>query len=200
MWWHSFCVLSLVIQSVFFQGLQGVILDLCSPHTMERFNSLCWTDRVSVCVCVCLCVLTLFLYLRDCLKELSQAVAMLALVHLQVKDAQETLPALEPQQDTVRIRMRNAEQWGPFQLIRKSQGYQATCPFHRGTDTAPRCRHFVSMRSEAAEDEEMCLRILQDWCLAYSHYDRKRTHLRHPAPAEIPSLSQLDHMCCVWLS
>lgn len=54
------------------------------------------------------------------------------------------------------------ESWGPFdgifKLIEKrsavtdTHGWEATCPYHRGTATAPRCRKFLRALSGSDED------------------------------------------------
>ena len=59
--------------------------------------------------------------------------------------------------------------WGCF-------GY-ATCPCHRGTDTARACKNFMAMRPE--EEDAMCILRLKAWCVAAPQYDRKYTSGSH---------------------
>lgn len=80
-------------------------------------------------------------------------------------------------------RIRHGQMWGPFRFIWKftasSRSIQATCPFHRGTHTAPLCRRTLTVREGKAD--ETLLR-LKAWCLAYSLFNRKCTHLAYCPP------------------
>ena len=91
----------------------------------------------------------------------------------------------------VSSRSTHGEPWGCFWFVLKftatSRGAQATCPFHRGTSTAPQCKKFFGLH-RGEEDLGLCILRLKAWCLAYSLYDRKRTHLAH-----VPRVEDLDH-------
>ena len=77
------------------------------------------------------------------------------------------------------VRGRTGEPWGCFWFVFKQNarhgGFQATCPFHRGTDTASQCKKFIAMQS--ADDKDQCILRAKMWCLSYSRYDRKYAHL-----------------------
>ena len=83
----------------------------------------------------------------------------------------------------------HGEPWGCFWFVLKtsgrSRGAQVTCPFHRGTDTAPACKKFMAMRPE--EEDVMCILRLKAWCVAAPQYDRKYKRLAH-----IPRDEDLD--------
>ena len=80
-------------------------------------------------------------------------------------------------------RIGRGQMWGPFRLIWKftasSRSIQATCQFHRGTHTAPLCRRTLTVREGKAD---VTLLRLKAWCLAYSQFDRKYTHLAYCPP------------------
>ena len=83
-----------------------------------------------------------------------------------------------------------SESWGPrgmFQFIVKRSGgttggWQAACPFHRGTPTAPKCRKYIPAASASEEDMQHAKVRAKAWCVAGGTYDRKYKHLRHPLP------------------
>ena len=68
--------------------------------------------------------------------------------------------------------------WGQFSIIKKGNGYQATCPYHKGTDTAPACKHFISFNPNDPTAATQCLNKLMLWCLAAPEWNRKRAHLK----------------------
>ena len=76
---------------------------------------------------------------------------------------------------------------GMFQFIVKRSGgttggWQAACPFHRGTPTAPKCRKYIPAASASEEDMQHAKVSAKAWCVAGGSYDRKYKHLRHPLP------------------
>ena len=97
-------------------------------------------------------------------------------------------------QDAPAQRIYHGGSWGPFHIVQKLTfgriGYEATCPYHRGTDTAKKCKHFIGV----ADVQEMteCEAKIKAWCIASQQYDRKRTHLRHrPALGDL-NLAELE--------
>ncbi len=78
----------------------------------------------------------------------------------------------------------HGEARGAFKLVFKISGawggYEATCPFHRGTETAAKCKKFIPMRH--ALDHDVCMSRHKGWCLAAQHLSRKGSELRF-APA-----------------
>ena len=90
----------------------------------------------------------------------------------------------DPEDHQPRRRQGVGEPWGAnglFQLIvkrsGKSQGWQATCPFHRGTPTAPKCRKFHPASSSSEVDMQRAKATAKAWCLAALQFDRKYKHL-----------------------
>ena len=103
-----------------------------------------------------------------------------------------------PAQREFRGRAHHGEPWGVFALIFKMQGahggFEATCPFHRGTDTAPRCRQFIPMHGP--DDHANCKLRAKVWCLAHQFYGRKRRHLRYqPQLDECPDPAAVEAAC-----
>ena len=101
----------------------------------------------------------------------------------------------------VRPRRQHGESWGPFHLIQKLTfgrlGYEATCPYHRGTDTAPKCKHFIGV--SFVGEMPVCELKIKAWCIASQNYTRKRTHMRHkPAPGDLDG-GELDRIRDVFL-
>ena len=106
-------------------------------------------------------------------------------------------PPAEEREGQRRIREGRGQGFGAgkcFSLISKpaSSGWQATCPFHAGTPTAPRCRHWIPAKSRSEEDMRAARVLAKAWCLAYSKYDRKHMHLAHRHTGPLPDEQVLD--------
>ena len=74
------------------------------------------------------------------------------------------------------VRRGGAGPWGPdgmFRLLRKAQGWEARCPYHKGTATAPACKKLCTVPGNLDEAERLC----KEWLVASTAYTRKRTHL-----------------------
>ena len=69
----------------------------------------------------------------------------------------------------------------------KGSGWQATCPFHRGTETAPLCRKMFGGKASP----DALLLMAKAWCVAADQFERKYTHLRH-LPNEEQDAAQLE--------
>ena len=72
-----------------------------------------------------------------------------------------------------------------FGIIQKrsSNGWQATCPFHRGSVTAPLCRKFIPATGPGEGEMAVAKAMAKEWCLHYDRYDRKHKHLNWVPPA-----------------
>ena len=82
-----------------------------------------------------------------------------------------------------------------FQFIQKgageAAGWQATCPYHKGTPTAPQCRKFIPAISDSDEHMAAALLIAKAWCVAARdpENDRKYKHSKSPLePMDEPVL------------
>ena len=85
--------------------------------------------------------------------------------------------------------------WGPFLLTYKAAGkgsWQATCPWHRGTEVNPRCKKTITVRAQGEDD--LTIRRLRQWCLLAARPDiiTKTQHLKVELPGETPSHEQLE--------
>ena len=69
--------------------------------------------------------------------------------------------------------------WHCFKFIWKNTGahghIEATCPFHRGTFSAPACRKTLAIPS--AEGLESTMLTLMAWCVIGPDHSRKHLHL-----------------------
>ena len=65
-----------------------------------------------------------------------------------------------------------------FSLNRKADGWEGSCPFQRGTATAPLCRKLVSVRG----DLDAAKRMIKEWLLSAPDYNRKYTHMGWQRP------------------
>ena len=76
------------------------------------------------------------------------------------------------------------EPWGPpgdpflFSIRRKAGGWEGSCPFHRGTATAPSCKKLVTVRGNL----NAAKRMIKEWLLRAPDYDRKYTHMGWEKP------------------
>ena len=91
-------------------------------------------------------------------------------------------PAPVAQGISRRGRQGRGDVWGAFSLIFKvngqTGGYEATCPFHRGTATAPKCKKWHRMFAGELDHVGALLRA-KIWCVSAMDYKRKRRHLRY---------------------
>ena len=88
-------------------------------------------------------------------------------------------------------RQRRGEEWPPFHFVRKGNGWEATCPYHRGTDSAPRCRKNIPAAGDTDEDIYKAYLIAKEWCLLAPTHTRKYSHLRD-LPTTHRSEAELD--------
>ena len=78
----------------------------------------------------------------------------------------------------------HGEPWGPFSLLYIAAGsgaWQATCPWHKGTSSAPRCKHQEGIRAKDGERGDALAKLrAKAWCIAGARPDikTKRQHLR----------------------
>jgi hypothetical protein len=73
--------------------------------------------------------------------------------------------------------------WGNFHLTFKRNaglygGFQGTCYWHKGTDTALYCKKFIQCPCE--DFELQTLNMIKAWCVSAPRYNRKRLHLQWP--------------------
>ncbi len=73
------------------------------------------------------------------------------------------------------VRLRQGQPWGEglFSFVEKVSaagcGYEATCSYHKGTETAPRCRKYIKAESASASDMATGLRMAKDrWHATHS--------------------------------
>ena len=64
---------------------------------------------------------------------------------------------------------------------------QATCPYHRGTDTAPKCRRTMAIPTK--DGLVATRKALKVWCIMGNDYDRKYVHLQCDLTAGVDALS-----------
>ena len=67
-----------------------------------------------------------------------------------------------------------------FEFIQKGAGWQAPCPDHNGTPTAPKCRKLIPAISDSDEHMAAALLIAKAWCVAAADTDRKHKNLKWP--------------------
>ena len=92
------------------------------------------------------------------------------------------------------------DSWSQFSFIPKpAQGrfgaWEATCPYHRGTESAPKCKKTINMTNASGDEAVKVHKLLQVWCLHSKHYTRKHKHLkwdRHPSDEELAAISLDD--------
>ena len=99
------------------------------------------------------------------------------------------------------------EPWGCFWFVPKDNigrhgGFEVTCPFHKGTPSALRCKKFFPM--DHALDQDQCQLRMKMWCLVAPERDRKRRHLRFdprtvtpmdPAEVEMRRIDEAPFFC-----
>ena len=94
-------------------------------------------------------------------------------------------------------RVGKGEPWGCFLITYKSSGqwggFQARCPFHKGTATAAQCKKFISIPGSTTADTENAILRVKAWCNAAPQFDRKRHHLKYIPPQDGFREEDLEH-------
>lgn len=88
------------------------------------------------------------------------------------------LPDLDTQ-NVLRARPGKGFKWGPHHIVWKSGGWEGTCPFHRGTKTAPKCKHWLPVGPDKDSNREL-LRV-KAWLVAgcFPTITTKEKHLAY---------------------
>ena len=76
-----------------------------------------------------------------------------------------------------RRKVGRGEAWGCFSIIWKPNAgklgaWEGTCPFHRGTDTAPRCKKALNVTADVGRYDTFLL--IKKWCVMAQQYTRKK--------------------------
>ena len=77
-----------------------------------------------------------------------------------------------PRRGRVGLRVRAGVHWSTelvtFNFVEKVSdggcGWEATCPYHKGTATAPKCRKFIRSASGGVDDMDIALRAAKVFC------------------------------------
>jgi hypothetical protein len=111
-------------------------------------------------------------------------------------------PPLPPADLALRhVRASKGEPWGPFRIYWTKGGWEAICPYHRGTETATKCKKFHVVKGDTTEHIDSVRLWIKAWCIAGARpeIDRKWKHLKYDVTPDDMSLPmfleiQLTHL------